>query len=57
MTPETMSGVFVGAMLPFLQPLRFGGSFPWEAMLRKQMRQRPNRRRNARGRPQIGHRL
>jgi hypothetical protein len=33
------------------------GSLPLEAMLRKQMRQTPNLRRKARGRPQIGHRV
>lgn len=26
-----MCGWAYAAMLPFLQPLRFGGSFPWEA--------------------------
>jgi len=29
--PTGMCGWAYAAMLPFLQPLRFGGSFPWEA--------------------------
>jgi len=33
------------------------GSFPWDAMLRKQMRHIPNFRKNARGLPQRGHLL
>jgi uncharacterized repeat protein (TIGR04076 family) len=31
LVPEGMCGWAYAAMLPFLQPLRFGGSFPWEA--------------------------
>jgi hypothetical protein len=33
------------------------GSLPWEANTRKQIRQMPNFLKNARGRPQTGHRL
>jgi hypothetical protein len=33
------------------------GSLPWEARLRKQMRQMPNFLMNARGLPHMGHRL
>ena len=29
--PTGICGWAYAAMLPFLQPLRFGGSFPWEA--------------------------
>lgn len=31
LVPRGMCGWAYAAMLPFLQPLRFGGSFPWEA--------------------------
>ena len=31
LVPEGICGWAYAAMLPFLQPLRFGGSFPWEA--------------------------
>lgn len=31
LVPVGMCGWAYAAMLPFLQPLRFGGSFPWEA--------------------------
>jgi uncharacterized repeat protein (TIGR04076 family) len=30
LTPAGLCGWAYAAMLPFLQPLRFGGSFPWE---------------------------
>ncbi|MCX8006745.1 MAG: TIGR04076 family protein [Coriobacteriia bacterium] len=30
LVPAGMCGWAYAAMLPFLQPLRFGGSFPWE---------------------------
>jgi hypothetical protein len=33
------------------------GNFPWEASSRKQIRQIPNLRMNARGLPQMEHRL
>jgi hypothetical protein len=46
-------GPFAHHQLDFITP----GSLPWEAMLRKQIRQRPNLRRNALGRPQTGQRL
>lgn len=31
LVPPGMCGWAYAAILPFLQPLRFGGSFPWEA--------------------------
>ncbi|HHJ98753.1 MAG TPA: TIGR04076 family protein [Actinobacteria bacterium] len=31
LVPAGICGWAYAAMLPFLQPLRFGGSFPWEA--------------------------
>lgn len=31
LAPAGICGWAYAAMLPFLQPLRFGGSFPWEA--------------------------
>lgn len=31
LVPNGICGWAYAAMLPFLQPLRFGGSFPWEA--------------------------
>jgi hypothetical protein len=37
--------------------LRTPGNSPLRAMLRKQIRQRPNLRKKARGRPQMGQRL
>lgn len=32
LVPAGICGWAYAAMLPFLQPLRFGGSFPWEEM-------------------------
>lgn len=31
LVPTGICGWAYAAMLPFLQPLRFGGAFPWEA--------------------------
>ena len=47
----------VSSIQPYQLDFTTPGSLPWEAISRKQIRQIPNLRIYARGRPQIGQRL